>query len=87
MVVVFWLEGDSMTGILLMHKIREHQVCHLDPCLLSGECEGRFALKSNGSAYRRALFRLERGVCVKCRLDCHALVKRLQVPGLRMRGL
>ncbi|KAL4428086.1 hypothetical protein ABPG75_002175 [Micractinium tetrahymenae] len=44
----------------------------------SGECEGRFALKSNGSAYRRALFRLERGVCVKCRLDCHALVKRLQ---------
>jgi len=43
----------------------------------SGECEGRFALKSNGSAYRRALFKLERGICVSCRLDCHPLVKRL----------
>lgn len=49
------------------------------PC--SGDCESRFALKSNGAAYRRALFRLERGVCVACRLDCHSLVKRLQVPG------
>lgn len=49
----------------------------------SGECEGRFALKSNGSAYRRALFKLERGICVSCRLDCHTLVKRLQVGGAR----
>ena len=47
----------------------------------SGECEGRFGLKSNGSAYRRALFKLERGVCVTCRLDCHTLVKRMQVGG------
>jgi hypothetical protein len=46
------------------------------------QCEGWYALKSNGSAYRRALFKLERGVCVHCRLDCHTLVKRLQV-GLR----
>jgi len=49
------------------------------PLLRSGECEGRFGLKSNGSAYRRALFKLERGVCVMCKLDCHTLVKRLQV--------
>ena len=48
------------------------------PLRRSGECEGRFALKSNGSAYRRALFKLERGVCVSCKLDCHTLVKRLQ---------
>lgn len=53
----------------------------------SGDCESRFALKSNGSAYRRALFRLERGVCVACRLDCHALVKRLQARGGQVQGL
>lgn len=27
---------------------------------------------------RRALFKLERGVCQACRLDCHALVQQLQ---------
>ncbi|PRW44334.1 DNA annealing helicase and endonuclease ZRANB3 [Chlorella sorokiniana] len=52
----------------------------------SGECEGRFALKSNGSAYRRALFKLERGICVSCRLDCHTLVKRLQAVEKGSRG-
>ncbi|GAB4813573.1 hypothetical protein N2152v2_000619 [Parachlorella kessleri] len=44
----------------------------------SGQCEARFDLKCNGSAYRRALFKLERGVCVLCKLDCHDLVRRLQ---------
>jgi hypothetical protein len=27
---------------------------------------------------RRALFKLERGVCQVCKLDCHALVQQLQ---------
>lgn len=44
----------------------------------SAQCEARFALKCNGSAYRHALFKLERGVCVTCKLDCHDLVRRLQ---------
>ena len=37
-------------------------------------------MKRSGGAIRRALFKLERGVCTipSCRLDCHALVKRLQ---------
>jgi hypothetical protein len=52
----------------------------------SGDCEGWYARKSNGSACRRALFALERGVCVLCRLDCHALVKRLQAVEKGTRG-
>ncbi|PSC75396.1 DNA annealing helicase and endonuclease ZRANB3 [Micractinium conductrix] len=51
-----------------------------------GECERRFGLKSNGSAYRRAVFKLERGVCVACKLDCHKLVKRLQAVEKGSRG-
>uniref|UniRef100_A0A1D2A8V2 DNA annealing helicase and endonuclease ZRANB3 n=1 Tax=Auxenochlorella protothecoides TaxID=3075 RepID=A0A1D2A8V2_AUXPR len=47
----------------------------------SGACEAAFALKRSGGAIRRALFRLERGVCTnpQCKLDCHALVTRLQI--------
>lgn len=30
---------------------------------------------------RRALFRLERGVCTLCGVDCHALVRQLQQIG------
>lgn len=32
----------------------------------------------NAAAIRRALFKLERGVCTMCQLDCHALVAQLQ---------
>jgi 5-methylcytosine-specific restriction endonuclease McrA len=34
---------------------------------------------SSASALRRALFALERGVCVECKLDCDALVKKVRV--------
>ena len=46
--------------------------------LCSLECETKYGLARGGGAIRRALFRLERGVCVKCGADCHALVQRLQ---------
>ena len=42
------------------------------------ECEGKFCTRSSGGALRRALFRLERGVCTMCRLDCHALVDKVR---------
>ncbi len=42
------------------------------------ECETKYGLARGGGAIRRALFRLERGVCVKCGADCHALVQRLR---------
>ncbi len=42
------------------------------------ECEGAWCLRSSGGALRRALFRLERGVCQLCRLDSHALLQRLR---------
>lgn len=42
------------------------------------ECEARFCLRSSGGALRRALFKLERGVCILCKLDCHDLVKRVR---------
>ncbi|KAK9843831.1 hypothetical protein WJX81_008228 [Elliptochloris bilobata] len=41
-------------------------------------CEAAWCLRSSGGALRRALFRLERGVCQICRLDCHALLQRLR---------
>lgn len=41
-------------------------------------CEGAWCVRSSGGALRRALFRLERGVCQLCRLDCHALLQRLR---------
>ncbi|WIA10259.1 hypothetical protein OEZ85_010458 [Tetradesmus obliquus] len=42
------------------------------------DCERLFFIKNSSSGIRRALFRLERGVCQACRLDCHALVQQLQ---------
>ncbi|KAK9812930.1 hypothetical protein WJX72_005929 [[Myrmecia] bisecta] len=41
-------------------------------------CEARFCMRSGGGALRRAVFRLERGVCTLCKLDCHDLVQRLR---------
>lgn len=60
----------------LMHSPAPPRFCHCYYC--RGPCEARFALKCNGGAYRRALFKLERGVCVLCKLDCDDLVRRLQ---------
>ena len=42
------------------------------------ECETSFCIRANSGAMRRALFKLERGVCQTCRLDCHALVGRIR---------
>eukprot|EP00798_Chlamydomonas_sp_ICE-L_P014800 gene14800-20855_t len=41
-------------------------------------CEHRYYLKASSGAIRRALSKLERGVCVTCQLDCRALVAQLQ---------
>ncbi|KAL0027354.1 hypothetical protein WJX79_003195 [Trebouxia sp. C0005] len=43
------------------------------------DCEGKFCTRSSGGALRRALFRLERGVCTCCGLDCHALVNKVRM--------
>ncbi|KAK9844937.1 hypothetical protein WJX74_008894 [Apatococcus lobatus] len=42
------------------------------------ECETNFCIRANSGAMRRALFKLERGVCQTCRLNCHALVGRIR---------
>ncbi len=44
----------------------------------SVQCETKYILQSSGGAIRRALFRVERGVCVRCKADCRALVLRLR---------
>lgn len=44
----------------------------------SGKCEEQHKIRTNASSYRRALFRLERGICTSCNVDCHLLVKRLR---------
>jgi hypothetical protein len=44
----------------------------------SVDCENAYSIKSSGGALRRALFRLERGRCRLCKLDCHELVTRLR---------
>ena len=43
----------------------------------SGDCRARFFGKRNGTSLRRQLFDLERGVCQKCRVDCHDLWQTL----------
>lgn len=45
-------------------------------------CEAAYALRSGGSGLRRALFRLERGRCQLCHLDCHDLIARLRCLGI-----
>lgn len=42
------------------------------------ECERKFAVKTNGQAARRGLFRRDRGVCETCHLDCALMVRRVQ---------
>ena len=52
-------------------------------------CETLYAVRAGGGGLRRALYRLERGVCQQCRCDCHALVERLRsalLLGLRRRA-
>ena len=44
----------------------------------SGGCRGRYFGKRNGTALRRQLFALERGVCQTCGLDCHGLYQQLR---------
>ena len=44
----------------------------------SAACETLYAVRAGGGGLRRALYRLERGVCQQCRCDCHALVERLR---------
>eukprot|EP00803_Ostreobium_quekettii_P008937 evm.model.scf_153.2 EVM.evm.TU.scf_153.2 scf_153:8261-20215(-) len=51
----------------------------------SGQCEVDFSVKSSVRGMRRELFKLERGVCQMCRLDCHGLVKTLQLISLHSR--
>lgn len=41
-------------------------------------CESKYYLKASSGAMRRALGKLERGVCTLCKLDCRALVRQLQ---------
>jgi hypothetical protein len=43
------------------------------------DCERDYYITSNSGAIRRSLFKLERGVCQLCHVDCHALVAQLQV--------
>ena len=45
-------------------------------------CEGAWVLRGSGGALRRALFKLERGECQACRLDCCALLRRLRCAAL-----
>ncbi len=44
----------------------------------SPKCEGEYIMAAGGSALRRLLRDLERGVCQICKLDCLHVVKRLR---------
>ena len=44
----------------------------------SPKCESEYIMAAGGSALRRLLRDLERGVCQICKLDCLHLVKRLR---------
>ena len=44
----------------------------------SPKCEGEYIMAAGGSALRRLLRDLERGVCQICKLDCLNVVKRLR---------
>jgi hypothetical protein len=42
------------------------------------QCENKYCLKASGGAIRRALGRLEHGVCTVCGVDARGLVAALQ---------
>ena len=44
----------------------------------SPKCEAEYIMVAGGSALRRTLRDLERGICQLCKLDCLQLVKRLR---------
>ena len=48
----------------------------------SAACETLYAVRAGGGGLRRALYRLERGVCQQCGSNCHALVERLRCRAL-----
>ncbi|KAJ7564591.1 hypothetical protein O6H91_02G024600 [Diphasiastrum complanatum] len=41
-------------------------------------CFNEYQLKTSQRYLREELFKIERGVCVKCQLDCHGLVERIR---------
>jgi hypothetical protein len=47
-------------------------------CVTHPRCRCHADATPHTGGIRRALFKLERGVCQLCNLDCHALVAQLQ---------
>uniref|UniRef100_A0A0G4FCQ1 Helicase ATP-binding domain-containing protein n=1 Tax=Chromera velia CCMP2878 TaxID=1169474 RepID=A0A0G4FCQ1_9ALVE len=65
-------EGDGQAEVIVATE--EDLFC-------SGACRAEFFAARSAGSIRRQLFQLEKGVCNKCGLDCHALVQALR--GLR----
>ena len=42
------------------------------------ECQRQYSIKTSGSAGRRAVYKRDRGICEKCKIDCSAMLRRLQ---------
>ena len=77
-------EGTSRRTLLCLHCVSDIDRITTDVArrvdLFCGEeCMRVYDQGSSASALRRALFALERGVCVECKLDCDALVKKVRV--------
>eukprot|EP00775_Hariotina_reticulata_P011000 gene11000-11154_t len=77
--------GPTTRLCLNCFKVVEGAVLPEDAVLQGGldlfcslDCERQYHMTNSSSGLRRGLFKLERGVCQMCRLDCHQLVQQLQ---------
>ncbi len=71
-----------------MSPVHSHNACVPTLVLIrrSVQCDSKYALQTSGGAIRRALFKVERGVCVRCKADCYRLVQRLRAVEKGSRG-
>lgn len=77
--------GFTRLCLLCTGKVPRSEYLPMDTVLDSSwslfckaECERKFAVKTNGQAARRGVYRRDRGICETCRLDCAHMVRRVQ---------
>ncbi|KAJ8536294.1 hypothetical protein K7X08_034695 [Anisodus acutangulus] len=51
---------------------------YFEDLFCSFNCGEEYHLRTNNRSIRNALFKIERGICTNCQLDCHKLVERIK---------
>ncbi|XP_015071058.1 DNA annealing helicase and endonuclease ZRANB3 [Solanum pennellii] len=58
---------------------------YFEDLFCSLNCCEEYHLRTNNRSIRNALFKIERGICTKCQLDCHKLVERIRALSIESR--